>query len=156
MMKTILLSFALLLSSALLAKKQTPAPHGTVFGTKPRTMGMISASKLEAFMAKKNRLSITIEGKVLKVTKPNGGWFNLDAGHGKIINAHFKNTNINIPNDLKGRTVIVEGVAQKLFIADDQQHFAGDTVKSSKQPNAKKPAANNNLTFEVSGLMIEK
>ncbi len=105
-------------------------------------------------MDKKTRISITIKGKVLKVTKEKGGWFSLDAGGGKVIAAHFKDYDINIPSGLKGRTVIVEGVAQKQFIADDQQHFAGDTVNGKKQQNVK-TNPKHRLTFEVKGLMVE-
>lgn len=99
-------------------------------------------------MAQKPRISTTIKGKVIKVTKEKGGWFDLDAGGGKVIAAHFKDYNINIPADLKGRTVIVEGVAQKQIVADDQQHYAGEN-----QPKAKDNS--NQLTFEATGLIVE-
>jgi len=98
-------------------------------------------------MAQKPRISITVKGKIIKVTKEKGGWFDLDAGGGKVIAAHFKDYNINIPVDLKGRTVIVEGVAQKQIVADDQQHYAGD-----KQPTKDKT---DQLTFEATGLIVE-
>jgi len=92
---------------------------------------------------------------VIKVTKTKGGWFELDAGNGKIINAHFKDYAVTIPADLKGRTVIIEGVAQKQFIADDGQHFAGDTVTGKKQHSVN-ANPKQSLTFEVSGLMVDK
>jgi Domain of unknown function (DUF4920) len=147
-MKTIFLLQALLFSFAAFAQKGKQLPHGTIFGKKPDETVVINADKLQAFMAQKPRISITVKGKVIKVTKEKGGWFSMDAGGGKVIAAHFKDYNINIPVDLKGRTVIVEGVAQKQFVADDQQHYAGD-----KQPKAKDRP--NQLTFEATGLMVE-
>jgi hypothetical protein len=60
-----------------------------------------------------------------------------------------------IPTSLSGRTVIVEGVAQKQFIADDGQHFAGDTVTGKKQHQVK-TNPKQSITFEVSGLMVDK
>jgi hypothetical protein len=144
----------ILLTINVFAQKHTPLPHGMVYGVKPNTIAMLAASRIEATMGKRARISATIRGLVLKVTKPKGGWFDIDAGKGKIIKAHFKNYAVTLPYNLKGRVVILEGIAQKQFIADDMQHFAGDTVFGKKQhyinANIKQ-----RLTFEVKGLMVD-
>ena len=154
-MKLSIFLIVLLLPTAGFAQQHTPLPHGTVYGEKPDTQAMMSATKLESFMGKKTRISTTIEGRVMKVIHEKGGWFELDAGGGKVIAAHFKNYNINIPGNLAGRTVIIEGVAQKQFIADDLQHLAGDTVIGKKQHKVKTDAKRK-LTFEVKGLQVDK
>jgi len=153
-MKNIILLLAVLFSFSLFAQQRPSTVHGTVYGAKPDTTGMIKASQVEGFMDKKTRISITVRGKVLRVTKQKGGWFEIDAGNGKVIAAHFKNYNVNIPTELKGRTIIADGVAQKQFIADDQQHFAGDTVAGKKQHSVK-TNPKKRLTFEVKGLMVD-
>jgi hypothetical protein len=154
-MKTIQILFILIVSSLVsFAQKSQPLAHGKIFGSKPDTTAIVNAPKLEAFMDKKVRISTTIRGKVIKVTKQQGGWFDIDAGHGKIIAAHFKLYNITIPKGLKGHTIIAEGVAAKQFIADDQQHFAGDSVTGKKQHSVK-TNPKQRLTFEVKGLMVE-
>lgn len=154
-MKAIHILFVLILSAQVsFAQKSQPLTHGKIFGSKPDTTAIVSASKLEAFMGKKARITTTIRGFVLKVTKQQGGWFDIDAGNGKVIAAHFKIYNITIPKDLKGRTIIAEGVAAKQFIADDGQHFAGDTVTGKKQHSVK-TNPKQRLTFEVKGLMVE-
>jgi len=153
-MKAFYLLFTLLFSLTAFAQKNTALPHGATFGTKPDTTAIVTAARLEAFMAQKTRISVTVRGKVINVTKQKGGWFNLDAGSGKVIAAHFKNIDINIPAALKGQHVIVEGVAQKQFIADDMQHFAGDTAKGKKQHSVK-TNPNHRLIFEATGLMVE-
>ena len=147
--------FVLILSALVsFAQKPKSLAHGKIFGSKPDTTAIVNASKLEAFMDKKVRISIAIRGKVIKVTKQQGGWFDIDAGNGKVIAVHFKTYNITIPNDLRGRTIVAEGVAAKQFIADDQQHFAGDTVTGKKQHSVK-TNPKQRLTFEVNGLMVE-
>jgi hypothetical protein len=154
-MKTIQIFFVLILSTLVsFAQKRQTLAHGKIFGSKPDTTAIVNAPKLEAFMDKKVRISTTISGKVIKVTKQQGGWFDIDAGNGKIIAAHFKIYNITIPKDLKGRTIVAEGVAAKQFIADDEQHFAGDTVTGKKQHSVK-TNPKKRLTFEVKGLMVE-
>ncbi|NHA06724.1 DUF4920 domain-containing protein [Mucilaginibacter sp. HC2] len=154
-MKFPIFLIALLVSSAVLAQQHTPLPHGMVYGTKPDTQAMMNATKLESFMGKKTRISTTIEGRVIRVIHEKGGWFELDAGGGKVITAHFKNYNVNIPADIARRVVIIEGVAQKQFIADDLQHLAGDTVTGKKQHQVK-TNAKRKLTFEVKGLQVDK
>jgi len=151
-MKT--LSIILGLFFSLTVATQTQLPHGTVYGLKPNTGGMLDATKLEAFMGPKVRISTTIKGKVANVTNTTGGWFTIDAGNGKVIAAHFKNAGINIPAALKGKTIIAEGVASRQFIADDGQHFAGDTVNGKKQHKVSADAKHK-LDFEVRGLMVE-
>jgi hypothetical protein len=135
------------------ATGQTPLPHGMVYGTKPDTSNVVPASRIEAFMANKARVSTTIKGKVIKVTRQKGGWFEIEAGKGKVITAQFKNYNVSLPLGLKGKTVMVQGVAKKQFIADDGQHFAGDTARGKRQ-HAVNTNPKRRLLFEVSGLMI--
>ena len=153
LMKSILLIIALLFALTAVAQKPAPLPHGMVFGDKPDTTAMLPINKVEAFMGKRTRLITTVKAKVLKVAKPKGGWFTVDAGNGKMIQAHFKNIGITLPAALKGRTVIMEGAAAKQFIADDKQHFAGDTVAAGKQPKPNRKAKPK-LIFEVKGLMV--
>jgi hypothetical protein len=153
-MKLLPFLFVSLLSLSPSVQKHTPLPHGSVFGDKPNTIGLMDASKIEAFMGKRTRTSATLRAKVIKVTRPKGGWFELDAGNGKTIAAHFKSYNITIPTDLQGRTIIVEGVAEKQFIADDMQHLAGDTVSGKKQHTVNVDPKKR-LTFEVKGLEVE-
>ncbi len=154
-MKAIALLYITLLPVFFLSQQKPQLAHGTIFGAKPSIVSIVDATKVEAYMGKKIRISTTIRGKVIRVTKPKGGWFEIDAGNGKIIDAHFKVYNITIPLDLKGRYIIAEGVAQKQFIADDMQHMAGDTVTGKKQHNIK-TNPKQRLTFEVTGLMVDK
>ena len=147
-MKAIIILFAFLAPSVFFTQKHTP--HGAVFGKKPSTVAMQNASAIEAYMDKKTRISTTIRGRIIKVTQPKGGWFDIDAGNGKVIAAHFKVYDIMLPSDLNGRTAIIEGVAQKQFVADDQQHLAGNKSKQGDKIDPKKK-----LTFEVTGLIVE-
>jgi len=153
-MKSVILAFAICLSIPVFSQKHVALPHGTVFGSKPNAAAMLAAANLEPYMGNKTRISTTISGRVLKVTKTKGGWFEIDGGKGKVIAAHFRDYNVSIPLDLKGKYVIAEGVAAKEFIADDMQHLAGDTVTGEKQHNVK-TNPKKRLTFEAKGLMVD-
>ena len=153
-MKKLLLIVVLYTCLPAVAQQKAALPHGTVYGVKPAGSEPIAAENLETYMDKKTRISTIIKGRIIRVTKPKDGWFDIDGGKGKVIAAHFKNMGINLPVGLKGKTVLVEGVAEKQFIADDLQHFAGDTVKGKKQHTVK-TNPKHGLTFEATGLMVE-
>ncbi|MBB3970221.1 DUF4920 domain-containing protein [Mucilaginibacter phyllosphaerae] len=137
------------------AQKKVALPHGMVFGNKPKGIAPVPATRIETLMGKKIRQTTALSGTIIRVTQEKGGWFEMDAGGGKIIAAHFKNYNIKLPVQLKGRGVIIQGVAQRVLTADDLQHFAGDTVTGSKQHKEKvNPKAR--LTFEVWGLVVDR
>lgn len=146
---TFVLAFGIWVSA--FAQQHGAVSHGAVFGSKPNDVATIKAVNLESYMAKKARISTTISGKVTRVTKSKGGWFDIDAGNGKTIAAHFRNYNVSIPEGLKGKYIIAEGIAEKQFVADDGQHLAGGDKQYSTKTNPKQ-----RLTFEVSGLMVER
>ena len=154
-MKLITLFISISIAHMAIAQKHVPLPHGMVFGEKPDTVALMPASQLESFMGKKTRITTAISGKVIKVTKEKGGWFEMDAGNKRVIAAHFTNAGVNLPRQLAGRTVIISGIAAKQFIADDLQHMAGDTVNGKKQHKVN-TNPDRRLSFEVKGLMIDK
>lgn len=154
-LKSVVFLVCFLLAIPGIAQNKTPLPHGMVFGNKPTTIAPVPATKIETLMGKKNRQTTAISGKILKVIKEQGGWFDMDAGASKIIVAHFENYNIKLPKAITGRTVIIEGVAQRLLNPDDLQHFAGDTVTAIKE-HRQKADPKHRITFEVSGLMVDQ
>jgi hypothetical protein len=141
-MKTLLLALAIFSSSFAFAQK------GKIYGSRPSTGEVIEAHNLDAFMGTKPRVSTSIRGVIVKVTKTKGGWFEISAGHGKVIAAHFSKYDVTILTNLVGHIIIAEGIAARQFMADDSQHLAGQ--KSQHAANSKE------LTFEVTGLMVEK
>jgi hypothetical protein len=142
-MKILLFALAIFSSSLVFAQHK-----GSIYGAKPNGSEVIEASKLDAFMDTKPRISTTIRGLVVKVTKSKGGWFSISAGKGRVIAAHFSKYNVTIPTSLAGHIVIAEGVVERQFAADDSQHLAGQ--KAQHATNSKE------LTFEVTGLQVEK
>jgi hypothetical protein len=145
------LLFLILISAGAAAQKRTPLPHGMVFGSAPTTVSLIPAAKLDSFMSNRTRISAAIVGRVIKVTQPKNGRFTLDAGKGKIITARFKNAGVNLPVELKGKEVVISGVATRQFNAFDAQREAGSRLPSKNSSSAKQP-----ISFEVVGLMVNR
>jgi len=144
-MKTICLLLVLSLFSFSLYA-QDKLLHGKVYGNKPGAV-IVTADKLESYLGERVRKETTIKGKVLNVVKEKGGWFTIDAGNGKTIAAHFAKYDVEIPVNLKGKTVVVEGIVQKQSALTDQQKLAGQKQASDKTTNQ--------LSIEVTGVMVE-
>ena len=142
---------ALILSVSVYAQKHTPLPHGMIFGTRPSTVGLVPAAGLRTYMGNRARMTAAIVGTVVKVTQSKGGRFTIKAGKNEVIIARFKQTNINLPIDLKGREVVISGKASKQFNAFDSQREAGDQSRNISRPGNKQP-----ILFEVEGLMVNK
>ncbi|MFD0795736.1 DUF4920 domain-containing protein [Mucilaginibacter litoreus] len=154
-MRYLSILYLILVSVTCFAQKHTPLPHGMIFGNKPNAIAPIAATDIERSMGGKIRQTTAIIGKIIKVKREAGGWFLMDAGNGRVIDAHFANYNIHLPEAIEGRTVIIEGVAQRRLIADDAQHFAGDTVHGKKQ-HKEKVDPKERIIFEVQGLVVDK
>jgi hypothetical protein len=153
-MDRLLLILLLFCGISSFAQRHTPLPHGMVFGNKPDNIAPVPAASIESLMGKKIRVTTAISGKILKVTKEQGGWFEIAAGQDRIIACHFKNYNVHLPVAIEGRTVIIEGIAARQLIADDLQHFAGDTVGRTRQ-HQQRVNPMRRITFEVRGLMVD-
>lgn len=135
----------------LTAQKRVPLPHGMVFGVKPEVVNLQQATNIRSYLGNRSRISAVIVGRVLRVTKPKGGWFDMDAGKGQVIGVHFKNYNITLPVELKGKEVIIAGTLTRQFIADDKQKYAGENPAQHRTLTNPKE-----LMFEATGLYVNR
>lgn len=147
----LLLSILFVTAASQSFAQKVALPHGMVFGIRSDTSNAIEADKLQSFMGEKKRITTSVRGTVEKVTEEKGGWFVIRASNGMPIYAHFRDFNVTLPKQIKGRVVIISGVAKREFTADDQQHFAGDTISYSTTSKMSKA-----INFEVKGLMVYK
>lgn len=137
------------LAAVLSASAQPKTAHNMVYGRKPDTKQMMQATQVENYLGKRTRISTTLQGRMIKVTNPRGGWFDMDAGNGHTISAHFSDPKVNLPVMLKGKTIIAEGVIQKQLTPDEGQHFAGGGSQKHEKVDP-----NRMLTFEVKGMRV--
>lgn len=146
--RILLIAIGLFLSCSVFA--QQALPHGMVFGTKPDTARAMDASQLREYMGSKKRISTVLKAKILKVTAEKGGWFEIEAGK-RTLTAHFKDYGVTLPKEIAGRTVIIDAVAFRRFMADDSQHYAGDTTTYKTDEKLRR-----RVSLEVKGLMVYK
>jgi len=133
------LLFSALLFCAVTASAQDsneikPAAKGVVYGAAPVAEGSpISPNDVQAKMAN-GVFEGKITGKVTEVCKAMGCWIKVDKGDGTSMMVKSKDHAFFMPQDLVGKTVVVEGNAEVKEVSEDKRkHFAEDAGKSKEE-----------------------
>jgi hypothetical protein len=136
-MKKILFSALLFCAVTANAQESTElkaAAKGVVYGTAPDPDGKaINPNEVQAKMAN-GIYEGKITGKVTEVCKAMGCWIKVDKGDGTSMMVKSKDHAFFMPQDLVGKTVIIEGSAEVKEVSEDKRkHFAEDAGKSKEE-----------------------
>ena len=97
-----------------------------------------------------------ITGKVNGVCEKKGCWMSIDNGTADGMMVHFKDYAFFVPRDIKGKTVVLEGIIQPdTTTVAELRHYAED-AKKSKEEIAKITEPKIELTFMADGVLINK
>lgn len=89
-----------------------PAAKGTTFGEKVTAENAQSADMLATFLNGKDSAEVKVQAKVLSVCKARGCFIYIKTAKGKIY-VKTKDDAFFVPMALNGKTVVVQGMAQK-------------------------------------------
>jgi hypothetical protein len=133
-MRKLLFSTLILLAVAAHAQEASeikPAAKGVVYGEAVSTaQAPISVNNLQAKMAS-DAFEGKVTGKVKEVCKAMGCWIRLENADGTTLMVKSKDHGFFMPQDLVGRTVVVEGMASVKEVSEEKRrHFAEDAGKS--------------------------
>lgn len=110
-----------------------PAAKGVVYGDALGTTTPVSVNDLQARMANA-AFEGKVTGKVKEVCKSMGCWITLEKADGTTLMVKSKDHGFFMPQDLVGRTVVIEGTAsEKLVTEDKRRHLAEDAGKSKAE-----------------------
>ncbi len=131
-----------------------PANKGTKYGAKISAKGAVPASQLSKKMGAAPQLDARVSGKVVEVCEKKGCFMKIDLENGETMRVTFKDYGFFVPQDIKGKTVVVDGFAkQELVSVEDQKHFAEDAKKpASEIEKITKPKQE--VTFEAKGVVV--
>ena len=150
-MKNILIA-ALLLGASFGAVAQDNVSY---HGKKITEKGAIPATELVAKMATKDKLPAKVEGTVESVCQAKGCWMKVKMDNGETMRVTFKDYGFFVPKDIAGKTVVVEGVAEKKTTpVAELRHYAEDAGKS-KEEIAKITDPKNELAFVADGVIVK-
>ena len=155
-MKKILFSSLILFSIAVNAQDSDikPAEKGVVYGEAITAQGdAVSPNDVQAKMAN-GVFEGKVTGRVKEVCKTMGCWIALEKADGTTLKVKSKDHAFFMPQDLVGRTVVVEGTASEKVISEDKRkHFAEDAGKS-KEEIKKIKGSEKQLQFIAKSVMV--
>lgn len=127
------------------AKKAGPpegqASVGEMYGAAVSVNGEKSAmttKKLDQKLKKSAKLeNVAVKGKVVKVCDKKGCWLTVKTENNEKFFVKMKDYGFFVPMALEGKTVILEGNAEKKVTSiDEQKHYAEDAKKSQAEIDA--------------------
>ncbi|MFK7811431.1 MAG: DUF4920 domain-containing protein [Maribacter sp.] len=129
------------------------------FGTQIDENNTISATEMSekyADMKVADTLQTKFVAKVTEVCQSKGCWMRLELEDGQETMVRFKDYGFFMPMDIKGKQVIVNGLA---FVEEmsvkDQKHYATDGGKTEDEI-AKIIAPKKTLGFEADGVLLKE
>lgn len=125
------------------------------FGKKIDDKKAIEASALPAKMGKEEAMAAKVTGTVESVCQVKGCWMKVKMADGETMRVMFKDYAFFVPKDITGKTVVIEGEAQKKTVpVEHLQHYAQDAGKS-KEEIAKITEPKQELTFIADGVIVK-
>ncbi|MBE8713403.1 DUF4920 domain-containing protein [Sphingobacterium hungaricum] len=160
MKKLVTLLFAIIAVVQLSIAQQSEIPSaqaGVQYGKKIDQTNAISVGKLENSFGKDSTFSGKIEGEVVQVCKKKGCFITLKrAGDAEPIMVRFTDYAYFMPQDIVGKTIVVEGRAKiKETSVEWQKHYAEDLGKS-KEEIAKITKPKKDISIVADGVVVVK
>ncbi|MGJ1206378.1 DUF4920 domain-containing protein [Sphingobacterium lactis] len=134
-----------------------PAKVGVSYGKRIDKSGAISVKQLEKALASKDNYTGKIEGEVIQVCKKKGCFITLKReGNQEPIMVRFTDYAYFLPQDITGKTVVLEGRAKvKETTVEWQKHYAEDMGKS-KEEIAKITKPRKDISIVADGVLVVK
>ncbi|UYQ92021.1 DUF4920 domain-containing protein [Chitinophaga horti] len=158
MRKTLCFLVAGMLSTAAVfaQDKIASAKPGQTYGQPTNASNAIKMTDLQAKLKTDTVYNGKVEGTVVEVCKKKGCFMKLTRPNGDPVMVRFKDYGFFMPQDIVGKTVVVNGVAQvKETSVERLQHYAEDAGKS-KEEIAKITQPKTDITFMADGVYVVK
>lgn len=155
-MKKIILGLAFCLFATVTFAQNTTSYEGISFGDGVTKGNVITAKEVNAKLGDSVKKDMKITGVVTSVCQSKGCFMNLEMPNGETMFVNFKDYAFFMPKDIAGKTVVLDGFAErKETSVEDLQHFAED-AKKSKEEIAKITKPKKEIVFEAKGVVILK
>lgn len=135
-MKKIVVS-AIVIMFAILVKAQPPAGDakpGDQYGEKITPDGALNIADVAAKLDKTESIDTKIKAKIVDVCPKKGCWLKLQVNDSTTAMVKMKDYGFFLPLAAKGKTVVLDGVAQiKTTSVAELKHYAEDAKKSKEE-----------------------
>lgn len=146
------------------AKKPSPPPGNALVGdsyggaiSATAEKKAISTKKLQKKLKKSKKVeNVAVKGKVVEVCPNKGCWITVATENDERFFVKMKDYAYFVPTALEGKTIVMEGVAEKNMLSvKEAKHYAEDAKKSQAEIDAiTEPQAE--IRFMASGIKVVK
>ena len=152
-MKGILCGAALLLALSAGAQIK-PAAKNVNYGAKTTAANAIEVPVLEEKLATADKFTGKVKGTVVGVCEKKGCWMKLAQTDGEGIMIRFKDYKYFMPQNIVGKDVVVDGVAEVTTTSVEMlKHYAEDAGKS-KEEVEKITEPKKEIEFTAKGVLV--
>lgn len=148
--------FLLVLAAGLVqdVRAQQQAGGSKAYGQAFSPKSVVEARNLPRLLGKQDSMAVQVSGQVREVCQVKGCWMDIALADNTVMKVRFKDYAFFMPKDLKGKTVILQGLArQETVSVADQRHYAKDAGKSEAAIQAiTKPK--HSITYTASGVLV--
>lgn len=141
------------LSASAQNKEKVPAAKDVVYGQVSEEKSPVSVDELTSKLVD-NAFAGQIKGKVVEVCKAEGCWIRLQKTDGTTMMVRVKDHNFFMPENIVGKTVLVEGSATVKETSEEmRKHYAEDAGKS-KDEISKIKGPEKSVEFAAKGVKV--
>lgn len=125
------------------------------FGKRINEKAAIEAPQLPGKMGTKQTMNAKVTGTVESVCQAKGCWMKVKMDNGETMRVTFRDYGFFVPKDIAGKTVVVEGKAEKKTTpVAELRHYAEDAGKSEEEI-AKITDPKHELAFVADGVIVK-
>ncbi len=154
MKKILMASFILFtLAAGAQEKEKVSASKGVVYGTVSEENNAVWAHELKSKLVD-DKFEGQVKAKVVEVCKAEGCWIRVQRKDGSAMMVRAKDHSFVMPENIVGKTVLIEGSATIKEISEDlRKHYAEDAGKS-KAEIAKIKGPEKDVQFSAKGVKV--
>lgn len=131
-----------------------PAKTGSLYGARTTAAGALEVNLLEEKLATADKFTGKVKGTVVSVCTKKGCWMKLAQTDGEGIMIRFKDYKFFMPQNIVGKDVVLEGVAEKTTTGVEMlKHYAEDAGKT-KEEIEKITEPKTEIEFIASGVLV--
>ncbi len=133
---------------------KTPAAKGVVYGVAPAKSGTATTPEYLEQKMVDGAFTGTLTGRVKEVCKTKGCWITLEKEDGTALMVKSKDHAFYMPQNLIGRTVVMEGTASVKEISESMRKHLAEDAGKGKEEISKIKGSEKKVEFIASGVKV--
>lgn len=127
---------------------------GTGYGDSIQDNSIRKLSTMLDLVQGGDREKVTIKGVVENIAEDNGNWLTIKLPNKEIMKVNFEDSNFSVPKNIKGKTVILKGMAKADVLNVVQQKDIAQQIGLSKEEIDSIKAPKRMISFDAKGMVV--